>query len=164
MANKSYKGKYKPKNPEKYKGNADDIVWRSTWERSIMRWLDYNPDVLYWNSEETVIPYVSPVDGRAHRYYIDMTVAFKNGTNLLIEVKPKYQTMPPDIKKVKKSKKSQERLLLEAQTYAVNDAKWKAAEKWANQRGFKFVIFTEDTLRDMGIHINKGSKYISKNP
>ena len=151
----AYKGKFVPKNPHKYKGNVNNIIWRSTWERGCFRWADNNPDIIQWSSEETVIPYISPVDNKMHRYFVDLTVTFKNGQTLLIEVKPKYQTEPPKINKKPKGKKGEMRLLQEAQTFAVNDAKWKAADVYAKKNGWKFVIFTENELEMMGIHTFK---------
>ena len=155
----AYKGTFIPKNPIKYVGNPNNIIWRSTWERSLMRWLDENPDIVKWSSEETIVPYISPVDNKQHRYFVDFTATFKNGQTLLIEVKPKYQTVPPKIKN-SKTQKGQQKMLAEMETFAVNDAKWKAADKYAQQRGMKFCIFTEESLQDLGIHIYK--KYNNK--
>lgn len=155
----AYKGTFNPKNPIKYVGNPNNIIWRSTWERSLMRWLDENPDIIKWSSEETIVPYISPVDNKQHRYFVDFTATFKNGQTLLIEVKPKYQTVPPKIKN-SKTQKGQQKMLAEMETFAVNDAKWKAADKYAQQRGMKFCIFTEESLQDLGIHIYK--KYNNK--
>lgn len=155
----AYKGTFNPKNPIKYVGNPNNIIWRSTWERSLMRWLDENPDIVKWSSEETIVPYISPVDNKQHRYFVDFTATFKNGQTLLIEVKPKYQTVPPKIKN-SKTQKGQQKMLAEMETFAVNDAKWKAADKYAQQRGMKFCIFTEESLQDLGIHIYK--KYNNK--
>lgn len=151
----AYKGKFVPKNSHKYKGNVNNIIWRSTWERGCFRWADNNPDVVQWSSEETVIPYISPVDNKMHRYFVDLTITFKSGQTLLIEVKPKYQTEPPKINKKPKGKKGEMRLLQEAQTFAVNDAKWKAADVYAKKNNMKFVIFTENELEMMGIHTFK---------
>ena len=145
----SYSGKFSPDNPSKYDGDHTNIVFRSSWELSFMRWLDMNPDVDTWVSEETVIPYISPVDDRQHRYFVDFKVKFKNGKVLLIEIKPDHQTKKPVAKKGKK----RSTLLLEAQTYGVNWAKWKAAERYAEDRGWKFAVFTEHTLKGLGIKI-----------
>ena len=145
----SYSGKFSPTNPNKYNGDHTKIVFRSSWELSFMRWLDMNPDVDTWVSEETVIPYISPVDDRQHRYFVDFKVKFKNGKVLLIEIKPDHQTKKPVAKKGKK----RSTLLLEAQTYGVNWAKWKAAERYAEARGWKFAVFTEHTLKGLGIKI-----------
>ena len=35
-------------------------------------------------------------------------------------------------------------------------SKWEATEKWSIDRGYKFQIWTEDTLTNMGIKILKG--------
>ena len=145
----TYSGKFSPDNPSKYGGDHTKIVFRSSWELSFMRWLDMNPDVATWGSEETVIPYISPVDDRQHRYFVDFKVKFKNGRVLLVEIKPDHQTKKPVPKKGKK----RSTLLLEAQTYGVNWAKWKAAERYAEERGWKFAVFTEHTLKGLGIKI-----------
>ena len=65
----SYKGWFTPKNPLKYKGDSKNVVYRSSWELKVMKWLDANPAVLWWASEELIIKYRSPIDqkiGRAH--------------------------------------------------------------------------------------------------
>ena len=145
----AYQGMYQPRNPKKYKGDASKIVYRSSWERLFMEWLDLNPDVSLWESEEFYIPYISPVDNRQHRYFVDFKVKFANGSTLLIEIKPAHQTKKPVPRKGKKV------ALLESEvrTYAVNYAKWKAAEKYAAERGMKFAVFTEHTLKSLGINI-----------
>ena len=66
---KTYKGLFRPKNPSKYRGDPSNIIFRSSWELRFMTYLDAHPDVLEWSSEEFCIPYVSPIDGRIHRYF-----------------------------------------------------------------------------------------------
>ena len=99
----SYRGKFKPKNPKKYLGNPTNIIYRSLLERRFMVYLDNTPAVLKWSSEEIIIPYVSPLDNRVHRYFPDFYMKYKNSTGLvvedLIEVKPSRQTKPPDPKR-----------------------------------------------------------------
>lgn len=146
----AYSGKFKPRNLGKYSGDTDKITYRSLWERGLMTWCDDNPDVKSWSSEEVVIPYISPVDNRAHRYYMDFKVTYTNGSTMLIEVKPEHQTKPP----VKRKNGRKNKFLMESKTYAVNDAKWNAAERYAKKRGWKFLIFTEHTLNDLGIRIS----------
>lgn len=146
----AYSGKYSPTNTAKYDGDHTKVQFRSSWERSFMRWLDMNPDVVKWSSETVVIPYISPVDDRKHRYFVDFKVKFTNGHVLLVEIKPDHQTKKPIPKKGKK----QITLLNEAHTYGVNWAKWKAAERFAEERGWKFAVFTEHTLKGLGIKIN----------
>lgn len=144
----TYKGFFKPKNPAKYSGNFQNIVYRSLWERNVFRWCDENSQVIKWASEEIVIPYYYPIDKKYHRYFVDLKLTTSEGT-FLIEIKPKSQTIPPQKKTSKQSKK----YLTEAATYVKNQCKWKAAEKYANDHGWKFFIWTEDTIRSMGITI-----------
>ena len=58
----SNKGRFKPKNPQKYKGDPNNIIYRSTWEVKVMNYLDENPSVIWWGSEELPIPYYNPID------------------------------------------------------------------------------------------------------
>ena len=144
----TYKGKYKPKNPKKYQGDPTDIVYRSGWELSVMDWCDNTPEVVKWSSEGVVVPYLSPIDGRIHSYYVDFYMELNNGNKFLIEVKPEKQTKRP-----KKRKKTTRKYIKEVFTYGINRAKWEAANRWAQQRGIKFEVWTEKTLKDMGIPI-----------
>ena len=141
----SIKSKYKPEYPKKYKGDANNIICRSSWERRFCRWCDLNENIISWGSEEFWIPYVSPVDNRVHRYFPDFIIKVKEQTGeiktYVIEVKPKKQTVPPKQKsRVTKS------FLHEAKTYAVNHAKWKAADEWCKDRLVQFKVITEDEL------------------
>lgn len=94
-----YQGKFSPKNYKKYKGDPTNIIYRSSWELTFMKYCDSNPNVLEWGSEEIVIPYKSPLDNRYHRYFVDfyIKVQEKGGAikKYLIEVKPKKQTVAP---------------------------------------------------------------------
>jgi hypothetical protein len=140
---KTYQGKFKPRNPDKYKGDPSNIVYRSSWELTAMLRFDQDPNVIWWQSEETVIPYRSPIDGRIHRYFVDFTVKTKDKV-MLIEVKPKSQTMPPILKEGKPPKTK--RYINEVCTWGVNDAKWKAAREYCKDRNYEFIILTEDNL------------------
>jgi hypothetical protein len=141
----AYKGKFKPTQPEKYKGDASNIIWRSTWERKVMHWLDTKDDVVAWGSEEVVIPYRDPVEGRQRRYFVDFYARIKNKEGqiktYLIEVKPKKQTMEPE-KKTRITKQ----YIQEVYTYAVNKAKWDSAKEFCADKGWEFIILTEDTI------------------
>ena len=141
----SLKSKYKPSFPRKYQGDANNIVCRSSWERRFCKWCDTNPNILRWASEEFSIPYVSPVDNRVHRYYPDFLIEVKerNGKvkKYVVEVKPKRQTQPP-----KKGKNVTKSFIYETKTYAVNQAKWKAASEFCLDNGVEFKIITEDEL------------------
>ena len=95
----SYKGRYISKNPKKYRGDPQSIIYRSLWERKFMVYCDTNDSVIEWGSEEIIIPYLSPWDGRIHRYFPDFYIKIKqhNGSikKFVIEVKPKKQCSPP---------------------------------------------------------------------
>jgi hypothetical protein len=143
----TYSGTFKPKNKNKYSGNYNNIVYRSLWERNVFRWCDDNPQVLKWVSEETIIPYYYPLDKKYHRYFVDLKITTATGT-YLIEIKPKSQTVPP-----KKPSRQTKRYLTEAATYVKNQCKWEAAKNYAEDRGWEFHVWTEDTIRSMGIKI-----------
>jgi hypothetical protein len=142
----SYKGRFTPKNPEKYAGDANNIIWRSTWEQRVMVWLDENKSVIYWASEELIIKYYNPIDNKIHRYFPDFIVKIRKKDDkvatYVLEVKPEHQTKQP----VKKRKT--QRYLQESATYIINQAKWKAATEFCKDRGWEFMILTE---KDLGI-------------
>jgi hypothetical protein len=141
----AYNGRFNPKNPNKYLGDSTNIFWRSLWERRVMTHLDENPNVVGWSSEEIIIPYLSPVDNRWHRYFPDFLVKSRNKQGLIetiiIEVKPSSQAVAP-----KTQKKVTKRYIAEVMTYGVNQAKWKAAEEYCKDRSWKFVVVTEKEL------------------
>ena len=141
----SIKSKYKPSFPKKYKGNANNIICRSSWERRFCHYCDLNENVLEWGSEEFYIPYISPIDKRVHRYFPDYLIKVKEKNNkvksYVVEVKPKKQTRPP-----KKRKRVTKSYIYECQTYAVNQAKWKAANEFCKDNRIQFKIITEDEL------------------
>ena len=140
-----HKRKYVPLRPEKYEGDPTNIIMRSSWETRFANWCDRTPAVLKWKSEETVVPYRSPVDNRIHRYFIDFQVQLRNKDGILetylVEIKPDSQTKPP-----KFPGRRTQRYLTEASTFMVNQAKWKAADAFAKDRGWKFIVLTEHHL------------------
>ena len=115
-----------------------------------MTYLDVHPDVIEWSSEEFCVPYRSPVDGRVHRYFPDFKVKQRNTQGLVetvvIEVKPHNQVVPPAVATTTKTKKPTKRYLQEVMTYGVNQAKWKAARAYCDDRKWKFLIMTEHEL------------------
>lgn len=140
-----YKGRFKASNPSKYRGNIHDIVYRSSWELKFMKWCDTNPSVLEWGSEIVIIPYKSPVDSKVHRYFVDFYVKIisKSGiiTKYLVEIKPERFTKPPPI-----PKKQTRRFVEEVFQYGINQAKWKSANEFCEDRGMKFLVLTENDL------------------
>jgi len=143
---KHQQGYYQLRHPEKYKGNVENVRYMSSWELNVHKFLDNNPNIIEWASEEVVIPYVKPTDGKIHKYYIDYWVKYKNRNgeivNELWEVKPKRETLPP--KRTKKKKRST--ILYEEITYEVNKAKWSAATLFAKKYGLTFKILTEEDI------------------
>jgi hypothetical protein len=136
-------GVWKPINEDKYRGNVDSIVYRSSWERRFFTWADNAVDVVEWNSEEVVVPYISPVDNRPHRYFVDAWMKMANGKIYLVEIKPLKETEPP---KLPKSGRRTKGYMKSIETYAINQAKWKAAKLYSDKRGWEFTILTERVL------------------
>ncbi len=141
----AYKGKFRPKHPKKYRGDPTKIIYRSLWERSCMRYFDDNPNVLKWSSEEVIVPYKSPLDGRYHRYFPDFLIRIKNKQGqletIMIEVKPFKETKEP-----KPQKRLTKKYLYEVRTWGVNKSKWEAAIEFCKDRKWKFIIITEKEL------------------
>ena len=141
----SYKGKYYPSYPRKYKGDPTNIIYRSLWERKFMVYCDKNDNILEWASEEIAIPYRSPIDNRVHRYFPDfyMKVKERGGKirRYVIEVKPAKQTKPPV-----KPKRQTKGYIIEAYEYAKNQAKWKMAREFCADRQWEFKVVTEKEL------------------
>jgi len=123
MKSKAIKGKFYPKNPKKYTGDVNKIIYRSLWERRFMLYCDRSDQILNWSSEEIHIPYVSPKDDRWHNYYPDFVVDTCYGRTIVVEIKPHYQRW-----------------------WAVNVAKWNAARKYCDKRSFEFKVLTEKEL------------------
>lgn len=144
--NKHYKqGIYTPKNPKKYRGDVNNIIFRSGWEEKVLEYLDDHPDVIEFSSEEVIIPYISPVDLKPHRYFVDFLVRVKTKDGkiktYLLEVKPKAQTAEP-----KRPKRQTKKYLNEVMTWGVNQAKWESAEEYCADRGWEFLKITEDDI------------------
>jgi hypothetical protein len=136
-------GLYTPTHPEKYNGDITKIRYMSSWEFRFNIFLDNNPNILEWASEEIAIPYIKPTDGKIHKYYVDYYIKYKTRSGEikteLVEIKPAAQTAPS------KSRNSNTRLY-ENITYAINQAKWESAKRFAEQRGWIFRIITEQQL------------------
>ena len=140
-----YIGTFTPLNPQKYKGDYKNITYRSSWEKKVMIWLDKNSSIISWSSEEVIVPYKSPADGKWHRYFVDFYVQVKTIDGQLKselwEVKPKKQTTEPKVKK-----RITKQYINEVVTWSVNQAKWAAANEFCKDRGWAFRILTEDHL------------------
>ena len=123
-------GKYKIVNQEKYKGNTNNIIYRSLWEKKVMIFFDQSPNILWWNSEGIVVPYHSPIDNKIHSYFPDFVFMNRSRKIFMIEVKPYKETNPP-----KRSKRGYKEALL---TYVTNQTKWKFALEFCKKQGWAF--------------------------
>lgn len=142
MARKYKQGFYKPTNPQKYKGKVDSIIYRSGWELACFKQWDSNPRILAWSSEEVVIPYISPLDNKQHRYFIDAKLRYRNRKGnieeAMIEIKPYDQCRPP-----KQQKRITAQYKEKVRAYLVNKAKWDKTIKVCQASKMKFVLLTE---------------------
>jgi hypothetical protein len=142
---KYHQGYFHPRNPEKYIGNPQNIVYRSSWELKFMQWCDRSPNILKYGSEEFCIPYYNPVKQKVCRYFPDFIIEVleSNGKTqkYVIEIKPKNQTVPP-IQGKKKSKT----YINEVNTYTINQSKWRSIQEWCEDRLIKFRVITEQEL------------------
>lgn len=138
-------GIYKPRNPNKYIGQGFP-TYRSGWELKFFRWADMNENILHWGSENIIVPYISPIDQKVHRYFVDNFIVFKdkdgNKKKFLIEIKPSKQVSKPEVN----NRKKKSTMLYEQTMWVTNQAKWEAAKKWAEKKGYQFIILTEKEL------------------
>lgn len=143
----SYEGFFVPKNPDKYKGDTKNIVYRSRLEYRFYSYFDKHPAILKWGSEERdmVVKYIHPMDNKYHRYFIDAWVKIQTKSGeikeYLIEIKPFAFTTPPVVP-ARKTKSFREAVA----RWLINAAKWEAARKFAKQKGIEFIIMTEKDL------------------
>ena len=110
-----------------------------------MKYLDGNPNVIEWGSETIVVPYYHPIDKRTRRYFVDFYVKVMTRSGrpkkYIIEIKPYNQCFPP-----KKPKRQTVTYKNKIKTYVMNQAKWKAAKRYAEKRDWEFVVITEKEL------------------
>ena len=141
----AHSGIFRPRNIKKYRGDYRNIIYRSSWEKVFMRYCDKNSNILEWGSEETIIPYRSPLDQRIHRYFPDFYIKVRDNDGkakkYIIEIKHKKLCIEPKVQK-RKTKKN----VREVMEYAKNQAKWKAAREYCAERHLEFKILTEDNL------------------
>lgn len=150
MAGKPSKGLFTPKNPQKYLGNAKDIIFRSSWELSTMLFLDNSQSVQGWMSEGlptnhvhnglSGIPYQNPLTGRWSIYVPDFFVIYVDRKNKqhveVMEIKPTDE-VPGYIGDVSQIKSGRQ---------MINAAKFTAALKFCATRGWFFRVITEKDL------------------
>lgn len=140
---------FTPIHPEKYVGDAKNIIARSQLERRFMKIFDENPNVISWGSEEMHIKYFSKIDKKERRYFPDFVVKVKNKVGqtrvFMIEIKPYAQTVQPKLN----DQKNQKRFLAEMKTWQINQDKWQAAENFCKEKGIGFYVCTENELKNI---------------
>ncbi len=130
---------------KKYVGKGP-IIYRSSWEKKFCMYCERTPQILWWTSESLSIKYFHPSDGKYHTYYPDFVLNLDGGKTVIIEIKPKQQLIKPELPK-RKTKKSIESFKWLYQTWVTNMAKKNAAEKYAESRGWSYMIVTEDFFK-----------------
>jgi hypothetical protein len=142
---KYHQGYFKPKNPQKYVGDPEGIIFRSGFEKRFFAMFDQHEHILEWGSEELSIQYFYPVDMKTHRYFPDCYIKYRTKTGAiqkaLVEMKPSDFCKKPT--KPKTITKSYVRAVNE---YIKNVSKWKAASEFCRIRGWKFIILNERDL------------------
>ena len=140
------RGKYTLKRPEKYLGNPKSVIFRSKWERETFKFLEGNPQVVKWASEEIKIPYLDPWN-KPHKYYPDLYFELRNGKKYMVEIKPASQCRPP-------TTSNHRRFIKEQIRYQINQNKWSAAKDWCARHGLEWRVWTErDLNKTLGLKI-----------
>ena len=118
---------------KKYFGEGP-IIFRSSYERKFVAWLESCDKVSRWTSENVSIPYLW-VDGKMHRYYPDYFVEMVDGSRILVEIKPYNQThQPVNVNEYN------------LREWSKNKSKWEAALEFCKRNNMKFQIITEKTI------------------
>ena len=142
-------GYYKLDNPDKYIGDPTKIIYRSSWEYRFCKYCDNTADVLKWSSEPVGIPYLHPLDNKLHTYYVDYYMRLKKASNyedIFAEVKPKASLIKPVLEGQKITTKKLKNHNYALKTWLINRAKFSAAKLYAEQKGSRFILVTEDFL------------------
>jgi hypothetical protein len=79
---------------------------------------------------------------------MDAMMETKGGKIWLVEIKPYAQTIPPKPPRgnSKNPQKAEQNYIKAVETYAINQAKWKATEILCEEKGWIFKIITEKEL------------------
>lgn len=124
------KGKSKTRKPKFRSGdfvsqkNGKELHYRSGMECEVYEVLERLPEVVSYDAEPIDIKYCH--EGEWKTYKPDLSIFFLDGTKEIWEIKPKNQTKLP-----------------------VNDSKWTYAQKYCENRGWKFMVLTEDGLHKL---------------
>jgi hypothetical protein len=111
-----------------------EIIYRSSYEKKFITWLESNKSVKYWGSECLKIPYLY-IDGKMHNYYPDYFIEMVDGSCIVVEIKPHNQTIKPINENCWAYKE-----------YTKNMCKWRATKEFCNAKGYQFKILTEKSI------------------
>lgn len=146
----AYKGKFYPKNIQKYQGNINSITYRSLCERKIMQWLDESPSILEWWSEELAIPYYDPLKKKMRRYFPDFYAKVKNTKGeikeYIMEYKPRKYSIKPRTRTQFKTKSAYRNYIIKVANYYNNQMKWAAATEYCKKNGLIFQVLNEQHI------------------
>jgi len=162
-----HQGYFKPTNIDKYIGNINSIVYRSSWELKFMMYCDQNTQITKWSCEHIVIPYQDK-NGKYHRYFPDFYIRRIDKNNpdkneeIIVEIKPFKEIkpdfitpegglIPPDMYLKKVTAKALESYEYKLKTYNTNLYKWTKAKDWCDKRFIKFILVHEGILNEMKI-------------
>ena len=142
-------GKYTPINENKYVGQGP-IICRSSWEKKYCIYCDTNDDIIAWSSEPFSIQYFNKLTGKIHSYYPDFWIKVRTSADVykefLVEIKPKSQVKVPKEPK-RKTAQAIKNYKYAVETYVKNLSKARAAKVFAESRGMKYIILTEDSIK-----------------
>lgn len=168
----TYQDYYRVRNKEKYVGDPNLVIYRSSWEYSFCKWCDYTPSILRWTSEPVQIPYYdkvskleeckkmgldpnNPRNWIQKKYNTDFWVEIRKDEDIIekwfVEIKPKQKLVKPTPPPKGSPLREQKKFNRMAREYLLNEAKFEAMNIWAKRNGAKFYIFTEDQLQKYGI-------------
>lgn len=153
---KAKSGYYKLINPDKYKGNPSEVVYRSSWEKKVMIYCDLNPGVIRWESEPYRVPYVD-FYGKTRNYIPDFYLETVNINNpsyinkFILEIKPEKETHEPEIPKGYITPKQLKNIEYSYSVWIKNKHKWAYALEWCKKRDFIFKIITEHYINNLKV-------------
>ena len=139
-------GFYTPLFPAKYCGKLP-IIYRSSWEYKVCKFLDECATVLRWGSECIKVSYFSMIDERYHEYFPDFYFEYKTNDGvrkIIAEVKPKKDLTSPE-KPKRMTEKAVEKYQYQAKVYIRNMEKAKACRNYCDLHGMEYKFITEDS-------------------
>lgn len=162
-------GNYIPKNKDKViKLNTEGgVYFRSSWEKKIMTWLDHKDEIIKWGAECLKIPYqMTHFDNgdakiKNHVYYSDFYYEMRKSDGelkqVVVEVKPQKEynmvlaLNEGKLKVPEKGTKKLKNFEYDLKMAYKNKQKWETMIKWCNQKGYDFIIITEENLKRFSV-------------